>query len=77
MLPFLKPRKLGAVMVQKTIKDGGVESMHEEGELDPGLQVAMDDFLSAHAQKDSTGMAKAMHSFYSILDSTPDSGDQE
>lgn len=75
MLPFLKPRKLGTVMMAKAHSDGDVESLGEEGEMHPGLVSAMDDFLSAHSQKDSTAMAKAMHSFHSICSSTPDEGD--
>lgn len=77
MLPFLKPRKLGAVMIAKAKPEGGVEDLHEEGEMDPGLVAAMDDFLSAHSQKDSVGMAKSLHSFHSILNSTDDQSDEE
>ncbi len=73
MLPFLKPRKLGAVMIAHSKPEGGIEDMHEEGENDPGLLSAMEDLHSAMNSKDMDAMAKAFQAAFDICDSKPES----
>ncbi len=71
MLPFMKPKSIGAVIIHKMDKDGSQEPMHEEGEQDPGLVMAMEDFKKAFDGKDITAMCEAFKAAFEILESAP------
>ena len=71
MLPWMQPKKSGAVIMAKMKPEGSVESMQEEGEEDPSLMVAAEDIMSAIAMKDSKALASALKAAFEILDSAP------
>lgn len=71
MLPFNRPKSIGAVMIHKIDSDGKQEPMHEEGEPDPGLVMAMEDFLKAANAKDVMKMCEAFKAGFEILESAP------
>lgn len=76
MLPFLKPRQIGAVMIAKK-SDQGIQDQHSETEYDPGLHAAMEDFSRAHGSKDVEGMVRSLSAAFDILSSRPDVGQGE
>ncbi len=71
MLPFLKPKPLGAVIIHKMDKDGSQEPMHEEGQPDPGLVMAMEDLKKAMEGKDIHAMCEAFKAAFDICESAP------
>lgn len=72
MLPFMKPKSIGAVMIHKIKSDGNQEPMHEEGAHDPGLVMAMEDLKKAMEAKDIMGMCEAFKNAFDIVQSAPD-----
>lgn len=61
MLPFLKPKKMSAVIIAKTKPEGGVEPMHEEGEQMPEMVGIAEALISAIHSKDANAVAEALH----------------
>lgn len=59
MLPFLRPKKMSAVIMASAKPEGGMEDKGMEGEPNPGLVSAMEDFISAVHMKDASAAAKA------------------
>lgn len=70
MLPMFKPHKAVGVIVAK-YKDGETTPLHEEGEQEPGLVMAMEDFLRAKEAKDPHAMAEAFKAAFEICESYP------
>lgn len=71
MLPFMKPKSIGAVMIHKMKPDGNQEPMHEEGQPDPGLVIAMEDFKKAMEGKNIHAMCEAFKNAFEIMESAP------
>ena len=67
MLPFLKPKAVGSVVVL----DSKQKPSHEEGEHPPELMAAAEDLLSAIANKDAKAVADAMSAAFYYCDSQP------
>lgn len=58
-------------MIHKIDSDGKQETIREKGQVDPGLQAAMEDFSRAMSTKDIDGMAKAFMSAFQVVDAEP------
>lgn len=71
MLPFMKPRPMGSVMIHKVDSEGKQEPLHEEGQPDPGLVMAMEDLKKAMESKDIHAMCEAFQAAYDICESAP------
>lgn len=71
MLPFLKPKKLSAIIIHKTKPEGGTEPMHEEGEEMPELVGAAENLISAVHAKDAHATAEAIKAAFEICESYP------
>jgi len=71
MLPFLQPKKMAGLIVQKYKPEGKMEPMGEEGDMDPGLMAAAEDLISAVHAKDAKKVAQALQSAFEIAESKP------
>jgi hypothetical protein len=60
MLPFLKPKKLSAIIIAKTKPEGGVEPIAEEGEQTPEMVGIAEQLISAINSKDANAVAEAL-----------------
>jgi hypothetical protein len=71
MLPFLKPKKVAAVIVANRQPDGSMESEGSEDEMDPGLMAVAEDLIRAVHGKDARAVAQALQAAFDIADSIP------
>lgn len=69
MLPFLKPKQMGAVIRVHQKEDGSSESMGPADEHDPGLVAAAEQLIKAVHNKDTDSVVDAFKSAYDILES--------
>lgn len=60
MLPFLKPKKLSAVIIHKVKPEGGTTPEGEEGEPKPELMSIAESLISAVHSKDAAAVADAL-----------------
>lgn len=60
MLPFMKPRPQGAVIIAARKPDGSHSPEKEEGGVNPALMAIAEDLISAVHAKDATGVAHAL-----------------
>lgn len=68
MLPFLKAKKLGSILMARHKPDGGMEPMNEEGEHKPELMSAAEALISAIHAKDATAVAQALKDADATMD---------
>lgn len=71
MLPFLKAKPAGSVVVYKTKSDGDMMPEKEEGGHPPELLSAAEDLIKAVASKDASAVADAIYAAFSYCDSEP------
>lgn len=71
MLPFLKAKPAGSVVVYKTKSDGDSMPEKEEGGHPPELISAAEDLIKAVASKDASAVADAIYAAFSYCDSEP------
>jgi hypothetical protein len=71
MLPFLKPKKQASVVVVKHHAEGGLEPLHEEGEMHPALIGAAEALISAVHAKDAHEVAEALQAAFEICEMYP------
>lgn len=69
MLPFLKPKPMGSVVV--AMKDDKSKTSHEEGSHPPELMAAAEDLISAVGAKDAQAVADAMYAAFQVCESYP------
>lgn len=70
MLPFLKPKKAGTVMVSE-YSDGKMMSKGEKDEIDPGVMAAAEDLISAVHMKDAKSVAMALMDAFQMMEMMP------
>lgn len=71
MLPFLKAKPAGSVVIHKTKSDGDMMPEKEEGGHPPELISASEDLIKAVASKDATAVADALYAAFTFCDSEP------
>lgn len=69
MLPFLKPKPMGSVVV--AVKDDKLKPSHDESSHPPELMAAAEDLISAVGSKDAKAVADAMYAAYEVCASYP------
>ncbi len=74
MLPFLQPKKVGAVISVLRKEDGSSGGMKEKDEPNPGLMAAAEDLIKAVHAKDAKAVCEALEAAYMECDS--DDGDE-
>ncbi len=70
MLPFMKPKHTGGLIVTQRKADGGDIEKHDDSDTD-GLGACAADLIRAVHAKDEAGVAAAMRAAFEILDSAP------
>ena len=70
MLPFLKPKQVAGLIIQKRASDGSKEEKPEDSQ-DQGLEAAAEDFIRAVHAKDAKGVAAAFRAAFEMLESEP------
>ncbi len=60
MLPFLKPKNIGSVIIAARKKDGSTEVQGEEGQPSPEAVAHAESILSAIANKDAVALARLL-----------------
>ena len=73
MLPFLNPKKLGAVIMQRRKSDGSLKTESEEGSAKPELIAAAEALIEGVHAKDAEKVAKA----FAMLEAAEDASEQE
>lgn len=76
MLPFLKPDKMGAVIMAKRKPSGAPETMGEkmsDGGMphDPMLHAAAEELMNAIHSKDAAAVASAFQAAFNCLEQAP------
>lgn len=72
MLPFLKPKSVSGLIVQKRKSDGSQEMPQDPQEQDSsGLEACAEDMIRAFHTKDAKALASAFQSAFEICDSQP------
>lgn len=75
MLPFMKPKELGAVIQARKNSNGKLDVVKEEGSHSPGLLSATEDLIRHVHNKDVHGAANALKAFHEIKASEDDTVD--
>jgi len=75
MLPFLKPERMGAIIISKRKPEGGVESeaeMDQGGDTkDPILDGVSEDLIRAVHAKDVAAVGAALKAAFEMFDAQP------
>jgi hypothetical protein len=72
MLPFMKPKSVAGLIIQKRSADTGLSAPESpEPEQDQGLSSAAEDLIRAVHAKDAQGVAAAIRAAFELLDSEP------
>lgn len=72
MLPFLKPKQIGSVIIAaRQKKDGAIESEGPKEEHSPELISACESLISAFHAKDATAAASAFEEAFEALEKAP------
>lgn len=71
MLPFLKPKQIGQVVVIKAKDDGELEPIKEEAQHPPELIDAAEDLIKAVSSKDASAVADAIYAAFLVCDASP------
>lgn len=70
-LPFLKPKAVAGLIIQKRAADGSAPETGPEDEQDQGLTSAAEDLIRAVHAKDAQGVAAAFKAAFDMLESAP------
>lgn len=71
MLPFLQPKRVAGVIVERRKPDGGPEMQGAEGDENQGLMSCAEELIRAVHSKDPHAVSAALRSAFEILDSEP------
>lgn len=75
MLPFLKPKQIGSVIIARRKASGSIEPEREEGSENPTMVSAAEKMISAVHAKDAMSVAEAMRLAHEHLNPKEQSGD--
>lgn len=72
MLPFLKPKQIGSVIIAaRQKKNGQIESEGAENESSPEFMSAIESLISAVHAKDAKAAAEAFEDAFEALEAQP------
>ena len=75
MLPFLKPKQIGSVIIARRKASGSIEPEQEEGSEHPAMVNAAEKMISAVHAKDATSVAEAMRMAHEHLNPKEQAGE--
>lgn len=67
MLPFMKPKNIASIILQKRSSEGKVTAEAEEGQESPKLMEYARDLISGVHAKDETKVAQALEAAHKFM----------